>query len=374
MTRLRKEAQALPAAPGIYSFRDKAGKLLYVGKAINLRRRVASYFGPDGGHSDGTRKLKRLASRVEFLETGSELEALLAEAQAIREQYPEFNQTGTREKRHAFVKLTAERFPRVMVARDLVADGGRYYGPFGRPRDLQDALDALQPVFKWRRCSGMDFRRCMYRQMDRCAAPCLDDAAAPGQITLFGEEAGMAQAVSYDALMSALDRVLRGDGAGVVEEIDEKMRVAAEALEFERAATLRKRRYTLGKLITKSALLTLDRVVVAERRPGVVRLMALRSGRLIAAGDVTIGSELETEVSAFLASAWSGPAPAAARAAMELREVEVVTGYLMKNRKEPWVVPVKATKPHLAAPDVIATARFVGEARYSRNSAEAPNG
>lgn len=361
--RLEKQVRALPAAPGIYTFRDKCGRLLYVGKAVNLRRRVASYFGPDGGHSDGTRKLKSIASQVEFLETGSELEALLAEARAIREHNPEFNQSGTREKRHAFVKITAERFPRVVVARDLVADGGRYYGPFARPKDLADALDQLQPVFKWRRCSAMDHRRCMYLQMDRCVAPCLDDAAAPGQIPMFGEggEHGMGRAVAYDALIVAVDRVLRGDGAGVVEDLENRMREAAEALEFERAATLRKRRYTLGKLVTKSALLALDRVVVGERRPGVVRLLALRSGRLTAAGDITLDDELETGVRTFLEAAYSCPAPGAARTARELREVEVVTAYLMRHRKQPWVVPVKARKPRLAAPDVVATARFVGQ-------------
>lgn len=361
MKKLDEQVHALPAGPGVYAFRDKAGRLLYVGKAVNLRRRVASYFRPAGGHSEGTRRLKRIAARVEFLQTGSELEALLTEARAIREGGPAFNRCGTRDRRHAFVKLTPERFPRVVVAQDLVADGGRYYGPFGRPRDLAEVLDRLQPVFRWRRCSTMDRRRCLYLQMERCVAPCLEDEGAPGQIALFGVTGSPSpgRAAAYDALIASLDRVLRGEGAGVVEDLDTRMRAAAEAMEFERAAMLHKRRYTLGKLIAKASLLALDRVVVARRRPGVVRLLAVRAGRLVAADDLEVDASLEAGVRTFVEAAWAASPPGAARTPAELREVEVVTAYLTRHRKQPWLVPVKARQPNLAVPDVVATARFI---------------
>lgn len=351
MASLRGQVAALPESPGVYAFRDERGRLLYVGKSVNLKRRAESYLKHEGGHTGYTRKLKRVASRIEHIETGSELEALLVEARVIREDQPLYNVTGRHARRYAFVKVTAERFPRVQVTREVAIDGARYWGPFPPEFDLDAAIAGLQGVMKWRSCATLEARPCLHYELKSCLAPCLSEKAP-----------------LYDPMMGTLTRLLAGEGPKVLEEIAAKMAAAAQRLDFERAAKLRDRLRALSGVLDRAPLLTLDAVIVT-RRKSAVRLLAIRAGRLVASRDVGAGApwiprnppiaSFKKGVSdvligdwappgalgdaiAFLGSAWQGPPPGAASRPEELREIDVVTGYLDRHLGDPDVIRVRA--------------------------------
>jgi excinuclease ABC subunit C len=314
---LERQIAGMPARPGIYAFRDRRGRLLYVGKAVNLRRRAGSYLDPDGGHTGYTRSLRTKAARVEFLETGSELEALIAEARAIRSHQPAFNVVGRHSRHYFFVKVTSERFPRIQAVREIAPDGAAYYGPFPPELDVDEALAGLQAILKWRRCEQLERDPCLHHQVGHCLAPCADFGVAP-----------------YRGMLRVLDGVLRGDGEGVLAALDEKMRRSAAALQFERAAALRDRRKALTTLLCRSPFLTLD-VVYVEPAGFEARLLALRAGRLVLARTVSRATRdaFTAAAAAFLSEAFHGEPPAPARSDLELREVDVVSAFLARKEE-----------------------------------------
>ncbi|MBM3270069.1 MAG: UvrB/UvrC motif-containing protein [Candidatus Sericytochromatia bacterium] len=322
---LARQIADLPDRPGIYAFRDRRGRLLYVGKAVNLKRRAASYLERSGGHTGYTRGLKRRAARIETLETGSELEALLAEARAIREQQPVYNVAGRHARHYAFVKVTRERFPRVLAVREIAPDGASYYGPFPPELGLDDALAALQPVLRWRRCDVLERKPCLHQQVGRCLAPC---GAGPGESR-------------YAGMLATLDSILRGEGMRVLALLEERMRAAAAHSDFERAARLRDRLQALERVLQRAPFLTLDVVAAVRRGPGAARLLGVRAGRLVAAREVRGPGE----VAAFLEAAFSGPPPGPATLPADLREVDVVTGYLARHAGSRWLVRADQAMP-----------------------------
>ncbi len=327
----------LPQGPGVYSFRDSRGRLLYVGKAINLRNRVRSYFRAGGGHSPLTRRLKHMAVRIEHRETGSELEALVAEAHAILTSQPLFNVLGTSERHHVFLRITAEPVARVLVTSDPVVDGSRYFCPFRR-KELEPALEALQKVLKWRRCTRMEPARCLERQIDRCLAPCVPEID------------GSRLATRHDEAIEALDRVLSGRGRWLLGDLDFQMRVASKALEFERAAAIRDRLQALERLIVRASALRIEGVLITGS-PGRPRLLALRAGRIACgeglAPDDVRKADLPAFVLRFLRAAWRPPEPGSARTAAELRELDLVARYLERHADD--LIPVSRLRLEAAS-------------------------
>lgn len=319
----------MPATPGVYAFHDRRGKLLYVGKSVNLRRRVASYLDPDGGHTGYTRSLKRKAARIEFLETGSELEALVTEARAIRTHQPEFNVTGRHARRYWFVRVTSERVPRVQAVREMIRDGARYYGPFPPELDVETALAGLQAVLKWRRCEILERRPCLHFEIGHCTAPCTD--------------AGLE---TYGEMLETLDEILRGRGSAVLGSLDRRMHGAAAALSFEAAARLRDKRQALAAVLDRSPFLTLDVAVVAPNR-GWVRLLGIRAGRLVNATSLESGryGDLLAAAAGFAARTASMAAPGPAWSELEQREIDVVTGYLTRNQDSGRIVGLQGLDP-----------------------------
>jgi len=162
----------LPCSPGVYLFTGAPGELLYIGKSVNLRDRVRSYFRKGGGHTRRTERLKHEVQRIEVYQTGSELEALLLESRLIKEHMPLYNVRGRRYEHYPFLKLTAEQYPRLLVTRVLEADGARYFGPFVSTSHLNEVLETLQPVFGMRTCSVLPDRPCLQLEIARCLGPC----------------------------------------------------------------------------------------------------------------------------------------------------------------------------------------------------------
>jgi excinuclease ABC subunit C len=220
---------SLPTAPGVYRFRDAKGEILYVGKAKSLRSRVRSYFRNEASHSLKTRELVRRISSLDTIVVGSEAEALILEANLIKEHQPRFNIHLRDDKRYPYLKVTVqEAFPRVMVTREVRDDGSRYFGPYTAVGPLRQALEVVTRLYTVRSCRydlprEAPDRPCLDYHIGRCLAPCV----------------GLQSQESYRGMVREILRILDGDTASLREEVRKRMQTAAQELRFEEAARLR---------------------------------------------------------------------------------------------------------------------------------------
>lgn len=323
----------LPCSPGVYLFSGPPGQLLYIGKSVNLRDRVRSYFRKGGGHSPRTERLKREVQRIEVYQTGSELEALLLESRLIKEHLPPYNVRGRRYEHYPFLKLTAERYPRLLVTRLLEDDGARYYGPFLSVSHLEEVLETLQPVFGLRTCSILPDRPCLQLDIARCIGPCtgrVDDA--------------------YQEGIRQLETVLKGQADDLLARLQAEMKRASEGFEFERAARVRDRLRALMRLLEHQARLSavdgLDYLVVLPAFPGpAATFLAIRRARWV--GQLTLSAEeladrkASTRLRAFLKERFvTTPPPGARIGKLELDEVQIVGSWLYRRRHQPGVLAI----------------------------------
>ena len=226
---LLEEVRSLPDRPGVYVFHDDEGDVLYVGKAKSLRSRVRSYFGRDRNQSLKLRELKRRIRSFDTFVLDSEAEALLLEANLIKEHAPPFNIQLRDDKTYPYIKVTVdEPFPRVFVTRQLERDGSRYYGPFTDVGAMRQALRAVKRIFSIRTChwdlpEDAPDRPCLDYHIDRCEAPCV----------------GYQSREEYREMIARVLKVLGGQTSEVKGQLQQRMEEAVEELEFERAATLR---------------------------------------------------------------------------------------------------------------------------------------
>ena len=219
----------LPNNPGVYLFRSAQGEILYVGKAKSLRARVRSYLARGSSPEIKTRELVGQAATVETLVVASEEEALILEANLIKEYQPRFNIQLRDDKKYPYVKVTVnEPFPRAYVTRRLRDDGSRYFGPFVSVARMRRALELVKRVYGVRSCRydlprEAPSRPCLDHHIGRCAAPCV----------------GLQSEASYRLMIDQLLAVLSGDVAKVQAEVEHEMHKASADLDFERAAHLR---------------------------------------------------------------------------------------------------------------------------------------
>lgn len=241
---LREVVQALPDTPGVYLFKDAEGRLLYVGKALNLRKRVASYFPPTrpGGRHPGRpheakiQVLIRHVAAIETIQTGSEAEALLYEASLIKERQPKYNVSFRDDKSYPLIKVTVEEtFPRVFIGRGTAEPGVTGIGPFTNAALLRQALAAVRRIFPFRTCRTLPARPCLDYYMGLCAAPC----------------AGKISRDDYRAMLERVFRVLQGQKADVLTELTQQMQAASAAQRYEDAARLRDQITALSELAVR---------------------------------------------------------------------------------------------------------------------------
>jgi excinuclease ABC subunit C len=253
---LREQRRALPDSPGVYLFRDAGGRVLYVGKAKSIRKRVASHFT-----SRANRTAEEFLSKVEtieFVATANEAEALLAEQNFIKQYRPPYNIRLRDDKSYPYIGISLdERFPRVYFTRERHRTERAYFGPFSSAKRVRETLDLLGKLFPYRTCDGPEPGRasgspCLDYYIKRCQAPCVD---------YIGEE-------DYRANIEAIVSFLSGRYRAIERELEERMQEAAAAQEFEIAATFRNRLRAVRSLfqrqrVANEAVGTLDVIAIA---------------------------------------------------------------------------------------------------------------
>jgi excinuclease ABC subunit C len=294
----------LPESAGVYLWRDRDGTVLYVGKAKRLRSRVRSYVTGDHEESVKTRALMLQVGGLDTIVVPSEAHALILEANLIKEYKPKYNISLRDDKSYPYIKVTvAEPFPRVWVTRHLVDDGSRYFGPYTDVGAMRRMLNVVKRIFTVRSCNydmprQMPERPCLDYYIKRCKAPCI-----------------LAQTqAEYRAMIDEVLVFLDGRTQEVARRVRQRMELAAESLEFERAAELRDALAHLERMEEPTVVLSIeggDRDVLGYARDGddaVVALMRIRGGKLLAREHQFLGNlEEETDptiLQAYLARSY----------------------------------------------------------------------
>ncbi len=265
----------LPTRPGCYIMKNSAGEVIYVGKAVNLKNRVSSYF--QSSRLDGkTRQLVRSIETIEWIVVGSELEALILEMNLIKKHRPRFNIRLKDDKRYPYIKVHwANEFPSVTVTRSMVQDGSRYFGPYTSAWAVHQTLDVLRRIFPYLTCdrviTGKDTRACLFYDIRLCSGPCI----------------GAIDKAAYRQMVDDLCQFLEGRTAPIINRLRGEMEQAAEDLRFERAAALRDQIQAIDRVVEKQKVISteeLDSDVIAMAREdgeACVQIFFVRSGKLI---------------------------------------------------------------------------------------------
>ena len=262
----------LPTTPGVYLWRDKYQRIIYVGKAINLRNRVRSYVQQDVNRSVKVTAMMRRAWDVETIQTKTEMEALILEATLIKEHHPKYNIMLRDDKTYPYVKVTVqEEYPRLFMTRRLERDGAKYFGPFTDVTAVHHVLRILRSYYPLRTCKSMKVERpCLQYHMHYCEGPCMNYVTVE----------------SYRKYIDDIVALFEGKQVKVIQEITSKMEQASEELEFELAAKYRDDLLSIQKVQEKQRMVTqrgdMDVLGMAIDGPmACIQLFFIRSGRLL---------------------------------------------------------------------------------------------
>ena len=274
--RLRDKANSLPSVPGVYIMKDADGNIIYVGKSKKLKNRVTTYF-TGNNHTPKTARMVSLVEDFDYIVCKTEIEALTLENVLIKRHMPKYNIRLKDSKSYPYIKVTNEEYPRLFVTRDRRSDRASYYGPYQGASQAYTALEAVVKIFALPTCKrsfpkdiGRE-RPCIYRDMGRCIAPC----------------AGGITPEEYRERIKSAERVLDGNTAEVREQLRADMELAAEALEFERAAAIRDQLAALEKLSEKQKVVAdvkVNRDVFAlsfTDGVGAMSMLSIRGGALV---------------------------------------------------------------------------------------------
>jgi len=273
---LQEKLKALPTKPGVYLYRNKNNKVIYIGKAINLKQRVRSYFHDSAQHNAKTRHLVRDIADIEFIIAGSELEALLLENTLIKKYQPKYNVRLKDDKRYPYIKVHwQDPFPKVTTTRQLLNDGARYFGPYTAAWAAYKTLDLVRKIYPYLTCTrtidGNDEQACLYYHIERCDAPCI----------------GAVSQQEYRAIIDGLCDFLAGNITPIVAKLQQEMEIAAETLDFERAAALRDQLKAIDQIAEKQKVVSsnaIDEDVIAFARDNgdaCVQVFFIRGGKLM---------------------------------------------------------------------------------------------
>jgi excinuclease ABC subunit C len=273
---LQSILDSAPTKSGCYLMKDVEGKVIYVGKAINLRNRLRSYYHASAMQNPKTRQMVRRIADIDWIVVGSELEALILEMNLIKKYRPRFNVRLKDDKRYPYIKvLWAKPFPKLTVTRQMVNDGSRYFGPYTSVWAVHQTLDVLRRIFPYLTCdreiTGEDKRACLYYDIKLCTAPCI----------------GAINQDDYRQVIDDLCQFLSGRTEPILSRLQVEMQVAANELQFERAAALRDQVNAIEKVVERQKVVSTEYVdsdVIAMARSNgeaCVQVFFIRGGKLI---------------------------------------------------------------------------------------------
>ncbi len=265
-----------PKKAGCYLMKDSSGKVIYVGKAINLRNRLRSYYHASALENQKTSQMVKRISDIDWIVVGSELEALILEMTLIKKHRPHFNVRLKDDKRYPYVKVHwADPFPKLTVTRQMVNDGSRYFGPYTSVWAVHQTLDVLRRIFPYLTCdrtiTGEDDRACLYYDIKLCSAPCI----------------GAINKADYRQVIDDLCQFLSGRTEPILSRLQSDMQRAADQLQFERAAALRDQVNAIEKVVERQKVISseyVDSDVIAMARSdgeACVQVFFIRGGKLI---------------------------------------------------------------------------------------------
>ncbi len=334
----------LPTKPGCYIMKDANGTIIYVGKAINLRNRVRSYFHSAAELDAKTSRLVSHIADIEWIVVGSELEALILEMNLIKKHRPRYNIRLKDDKRYPYIKIHwASPFPKVTVTRIMANDGSRYYGPYTSVWAVHQTLDVLRRIFPYLTCdrviTGNDPRACLYYDIKLCTAPCI----------------GAINQKDYRQLIDDLSQFLEGNTEAIVSRLQQEMETAAENLKFETAAQRRDQLNAIEKVVERQKVISdeeKDTDVIAMARANgeaCVQTFFIRGGKLLGREYFILEGTEEASDSEIIAQfikqfyAEAASVPAELLLPQEVEEAQIIKQWLNKRRGGR---PVEIRLPH----------------------------
>lgn len=292
---LKQKLELLPGSPGVYQFFNDKGKILYVGKAKNLKSRVRSYFH-ENVDSPKTRILVSKIEDLQIIVTDSEIEALVLENNLIKELKPKYNINLKDDKTYPYIRITNEPFPQIFPTREIIRDGSKYFGPYTDVKNMKHSLRLLNTTFKIRSCKyyidddaieKKKIKLCLDYHIKKCDGPC----------------EGLISKAAYNEMVGQIVKVLRGKTDDLIAELKQEMNDASANLDFEKAAALRDRIsqltvYTEKQKVVSDDLEDKDIISAAyESRDVACTILNIRSGRLIGKKQLHLSAEENEEMS-----------------------------------------------------------------------------
>ena len=290
---IQEELRKLPDQPGVYIMHDKTDAIIYIGKAVSLRKRVRQYFQPS--HDEGIKKKQMVEhiARFEYIITDSELEALVLECNLIKEHTPKYNTMLRDDKTYPYIRVTmGEDFPRVLFSRQLKKDKSRYFGPYTSAGAVKDTIELINKIYQLRTCNrklprdiGAE-RACLNYHIHRCSAPCQ----------------GYINKAEYGERVSQVLEFLNGNYTPVIKMLETKMAEASQAMEFEKAIEYRELLGSVKQIAQKQKITNTDGedkdiiALASDDTDAVVQVFFIRSGKIIGRDHfhVRVGSEEST--------------------------------------------------------------------------------
>ena len=360
---LDEKLATLPAKPGIYQFRNTAGKIIYVGKAKNLRNRVRSYFRSQQQHSGKTLVLVSHITDFEVIITSSEVEALILENNLIKELKPRYNVNLKDDKTYPYLVITNEPFPRIFLTRQLKRDGSTWFGPYTEARHLRSILDFIGSIFPVRSCKyrlseeniiSKKYKVCLDYHIHKCKGPC----------------EGLVPEEEYLTMIREITRLLKGKTSSMIRSLSDTMQVLASELKFEQAAEIKTQLESLKRYADRQKMVAgdgLDRdvfAVAAAENEGCGVVFKIREGKLLGSQHIYINNtngETDAELQArvvekyYLETLELIPDEILLQEALAADEEDALRAYIVEKQKEEnqekknirFLVPQIGEKAHL---------------------------
>lgn len=281
----------LPEKPGVYLMKDEQGRIIYVGKAVVLYNRVRSYFHSSRNHSPKVQAMVARIADLEYIVTGSEMEALILECNLIKKHRPKYNISLRDDKTYPYIKVTLqEEFPRLYATRRVQKDGARYFGPYTNAGAVHEVIELVRKLFPLRTCRMLTARRpCLEYHIKRCLAPC----------------ANLVDQETYQGMIKEVCLLLEGRSDAVLRSLQRRMEAAAEDLSFELAAKLRDQLTAVKKVTEKQNIVTgagdQDAIGLARSALGTcAQVFFIRSGKMVGRDHFLLSGSEEEEDEAVL--------------------------------------------------------------------------